>query len=143
MYQFVITFLLFLCFHSVKAQVGVTLYNFRSIGLQTHQDHKISGEFRIFGNLLFEDIALQVNGFYNFKAQPFHQFSLGLGLQGVPFSPEFTGLRLPLQLSLFPFQQHKRFAMVFELAPFLVLDRFNTALLEVSWGIRYYFDREE
>lgn len=124
------------------------MYNFRTIGINTSQQKAVSAELKVSGNTPFDFTTLELNAFYNFKEHTYHQFSLGLGLIASPFLETDNlplGLRVPLQLSLFPLQEHKQFVMIFELAPLFDLSEdspsgFNFSdSLQAAWGIRYYF----
>ena len=134
--------ILFACtFLSIEAfaQIGVTSYFFNSIGVNTSTSKRISGELKVFANRPFEDLKLEVDGFYNFKPSPYHRFSVGLGVNVVPFLgyDQFYAFTIPVSLEVYPLQNFKRISLLAELAPEISAPEGSS--LRNLWGIRYTF----
>lgn len=135
--------LLVLSFLSMESfcQIGVTSYSVYSIGVNTSQNKRISGELKTFANRPFEDISLELDGFYNFNPRPYHRFSVGLGINVNPFlgDDQFYAFTIPVSLQIYPLQDFKRLSLLFELTPEILAE--GNANLRSLWGIRYTFWR--
>ena len=133
--------LLVLTFFSIESfsQIGVTSYSIYSIGVNTSTNKRISGEIKTFANRHFEDINLEVDGFYNFKPRPYHRFSIGLGVNFTPFLgyDQFYALTIPVSLEIYPLQNFKKLSLLFELTPEILAE--DGVNLRNLWGIRYTF----
>jgi hypothetical protein len=136
-----IVFMIF-SFHSFS-QIGVTSYSLYAIGINTSQNNRISGELKTYTNRLYDNIVLELDGFYNFKPGKYHRFSVGVGVGAYPFA-EFDPIHkisFPVALEFYPLQDFKRFSVLFEVAPeYVVEDNIN---LRGLWGIRYTFGKEK
>jgi len=135
-------FFMALCFHSYS-QMSVTSYSIYSLGINTNQNKKLSGEFKTFTNRAFEDLLLETDILYNIKPSTYHRFSIGVGLNFEPFS-EFDRLHaitIPAQLEIFPLQGFRKLSLIFELAPEFIGE--GEAQLRSLWGIRYTFGKPE
>ena len=132
---------LVLSFLSIEsfAQIGITSYSIYSIGVNTSQNKRISGEIKTFANRPFEDISLEVDGFYNFKPRPYHRFSIGLGINVIPFKgyDQFYALTIPVSIEIYPLQNFKKLSLLFELTPEILAE--DGVNLRNLWGIRYTF----
>ncbi|MGI6338843.1 MAG: hypothetical protein ACOXZV_05615 [Bacteroidales bacterium] len=121
------------------SQIGVTSYSIYSLGINTSQNRPVSGELKIFTNRLIEEVLTEADLFYNFKARPYHRFSVGVGLN-VGLFRDFdivNAITVPFQLEIFPLQEFKRLSLVFELTPEFIIEYDSN--LRSLWGIRYSF----
>lgn len=68
------------------------------VGLTLPKDNRISAEIKTFANRKFEEILVEIDGFYNFEPRPLHLFSVGLGLNAAPFKEfdQFYALTIPV-----------------------------------------------
>ncbi len=136
--------LLFLSFMTLAfngySQLGVTGYSIHAIGVNTNQNKKISEELKAFTNRDFEDLVLETDLFYNFKASTYHQFSIGLGVNFEPFRgfDYINAFTIPALLEIKPLQDFRQLSLLFELTPVLVVE--GEAHLRNLWGIRYTFE---
>lgn len=121
------------------SQIGVTSYSVYSIGVNTSQNKPISGEIKTFANRPFEDISVELDGFYNFKPRPYHRFSIGLGVNVNPLFgyDKFYALTVPVSIEIYPLQDFKKLSLLFELTPEILAEA--NANLRSLWGIRYTF----
>ena len=135
---FILFILTFLSIESFS-QIGVTSYSFYSIGVNTSTNKRISGEIKTFANRPFEDISIEVDGFYNFKPRPYHRFSIGLGVNVAPFLgyDQFYALTIPVSLEIYPLQNFKKLSLLFELTPEILAE--DGVNLRNLWGVRYTF----
>ncbi len=125
------------------SQFGITSYSIYALGINTNQNRMISGEFKTFTNRTFENIAMELDAFYNFKACEYHRFSAGIGLNAFPFAgaDQIHSLTFPLELEVFPLKDFKKLSFLFELTPeYVVEEDFN---LRYLWGIRYTFGKKK
>ncbi len=98
---------------------------------------KFSSEFKSFANCNFEDVALELDLQYNFKAREYHQFNMGVGLYIGPWT-EKTAFTVPFQLNISPFKQNKHISAIMELAPEIYFgEYFDLYKLRSLIGIRY------
>jgi hypothetical protein len=121
--------------------MGITSYSIYAIGLNTSQNNRISGEIKTFANRAIEDLDLEVNCFYNFKSRQYHRFSIGLGVNFVPFKDfdRVYALTVPVSLEIFPLQDFKKISLLFELTPEILPE--DGVNLRTLWGIRYTFGK--
>lgn len=131
------------------SQPSMTIFRDNVIGFRTTQDKLLGSELKVF----FSDPGahIEFNGLMNFKQNTYHQFSAGLGLN-LNASPEyfyFYGIVMPLNLTLFPFQDSKngflrQFSFVAELCPGFYpegyLDGGQWQIRRLI-GIRFNFDK--
>lgn len=138
-FKFLILFVLSTLSIESFAQIGVTSYYIYSLGINTSQNKRISGEIKTFANRPFEDISVEVDGFYNFKPRPYHRFSIGLGVNVTPFLgyDQFYALTIPVSLEIYPLQNFKKLSLLFELTPEILAE--DGVNLRNLWGIRYTF----
>jgi hypothetical protein len=130
---------------SASAQIGVTSYSIYSLGVNTSKDKPISGELKGFFNNTIHNLSFEVSGMYNFKAQKYHRFSIGMGIEFSPLGFDWNAVSMPCQLEIFPLQDFKHLSFVFELSPqwlfeYTDADDWNFRYL---WGIRYTFNGSE
>ncbi len=127
-----------LCLNSYS-QLSVTSYSIYSLGINTNQNKRLSGELKTFTNRSFDDLLLETSMFYNMKPSEYHRFSIGVGLNFVPFR-EFDRLNaftIPAQLEIYPLQEFRKLSLIFELTPVFIVE--SDAHLRSLWGIRYSF----
>ena len=138
-----LAFLIIMLFVSMKvqSQIGITGYSIYALGINTNQSNRISGEFKMFANRSYEDILLELDCFYNFKAREYHRFSVGLGLNLGPFmqSDNVYALTVPTAIEIFPLKDLKKVSLLFELAPEILSD--GDLNIRFLWGIRYSFGK--
>jgi hypothetical protein len=125
----------------VQSQVGVTAYSIYALGVNTGQNHPVSGELKIFTNKTFEDVLTELDCFYNFKAREYHRFSVGLGLNLAPFRnyDNVYAITIPASIEIFPLKDFKKISILFELAPEIRPEQ--DLNLRFLWGIRYSFGK--
>lgn len=136
--------ILFVCisaFYSIEmfSQMGVTSYSIYSLGINTSQNKKISAELKTFANRKLENILMEVDVFYNFQPKTYHRFSLGVGINVIPFSDFdlINALTFPASIEIYPLKDFRNLSLLFELAPEIYPE--NSAHLRSLWGIRYTF----
>ena len=124
---------------TVFSQVSVTSYSVYALGVNTSHAKKASFELKAFANRDIADIVLEADVYYNFRQADYHQFSLGAGLNAVPFSggDVLNAITIPLQLEIWPLQDFKQLSLIFEIAPEFVVE--NDMRLRSLWGFRYHF----
>lgn len=135
----IILVLLIIC-TDVYSQIGITYYTSNILALNTSKNYKISGELKVFANSDIEDIAMELDAFYNFKQHEYHRFSIGTGLRLEIFSGEYAAITVPFKLEVFPFQKFKRVLFLFELAPEIYFD--DPVKLRSLLGLRYSFEKK-
>jgi hypothetical protein len=121
--------------------MGITSYSIYAIGFNTSQNKRISGEIKTFANRSIDDIDLEVNCFFNFKPRQYHRFSIGFGLNILPFK-EFDrvyALTIPTSIEIYPLQDFKKISILFELTPEILPE--DGVNLRSLWGIRYTFGK--
>lgn len=124
------------------SQIGVTGYTNYVIGINTSKSKAISFEMKVFANNYVEDLPMEFNAFYNFKAREYHRISIGLGINLSPFiSPDqVNSIVIPTSLEVFPIKDFKRIAIVFELTPEIRIE--DSVYLRSLLGIRYTFGKK-
>lgn len=130
--------LLIVIFTQAYSQMGITCYSFAAIAINTKQSNFINAELKAFANRDFNDLLLEIDGFYNFTPTSYHQFRLGVGLNTDLFGPDggsIYSLNIPGQLEIFPLQQFKQLSLMFELSPEFVFQ--ENVRLRTMWGLRY------
>lgn len=125
------------------SQIGLTSYSIYAIGLNTSQNKKISLDFKTFANRNISDLNLEVNCFYNFMQQPYHRFSIGIGVNFAPFSDfdRVYAITVPASIEIFPIQDFKKISLLFELTPEILPEDDAGVNLRSLWGIRYTFGK--
>jgi hypothetical protein len=121
------------------SQMGVTSYSIYSLGINTSQNKKISAELKTFANRKLENILMELDVFYNFQPRSHHRFSLGVGINAIPFgnSDLVNAFTIPASIEIYPFKDFHNLSLLFELAPEFYPE--NSAHLRSLWGIRYTF----
>jgi len=134
---FTLTIMLATCINSYS-QMGITSYSINALAINTSQNKKISGELKLFANRNLDEVMTEVNVFYNFKARPYHRFSVGLGLNVVPLKEvdPIHAITLPAAIEIYPLQDFKRLSLLFELTTEFTEDIF----IRTMWGVRYSFN---
>ena len=125
---------------NVYSQIGITYYTSNIIAVNTSKNNKISGELKVFANSDVEDIATELDAFYNFKLHEYHRFSVGAGFRLEVFSGEEAAITIPFKLEVFPFQKLKRVLFLFELAPEIYFE--DPVKLRSLLGLRYSFEKK-
>jgi len=127
---------------NLQSQVGVTAYSIYALGVNTSQNHRISGELKLFTNRSYEDILTELNGFYNFKAREYHRFSVGVGLNLGPFkdSDNVYAITIPAAIEIYPLKELRKISILFELAP--EIRPGEDLNIRFLWGIRYSFGKQ-
>jgi hypothetical protein len=125
------------------SQIGITSYSINSVGINTSQNKRISGEIKTFANRPLRDILMEIDGFYNFKPKPYHRFSIGLGVNVAPFKEydQFYALTIPASIEIYPLQNFKKLSLLFELAPEILPE--DGVNLRSLWGVRYSFGKKD
>lgn len=123
------------------SQMGITSYSIYAIGFNTSQNKRISADVKTFANRDVEDLDLEVNCLFNFKPKPYHRFSIGLGVNFIPFKEfdRFYALTIPASIEIFPLQDFKKVSVLFELTPEIFPE--DGVNLRSLWGIRYTFGK--
>lgn len=82
---------------------------------------------------------MEIDVFYNFKPGAYHRFSVGLGLNALPFGEfdQIQALTIPAQIEIYPLQDFKKLSLLFELTPEFVVE--GDINIRSLWGIRYTF----
>jgi len=125
---------------NAHSQLGVTAYSIYALGVNTSQNHRISGELKVFTNRTYKELLTELDGFYNFKSREYHRFSVGLGLNVGPFKDydNFYAITIPAAIEIFPLKEFKKISILFELAP--EIRPGEDLNIRFMWGIRYSFD---
>lgn len=123
------------------SQAGITSYSIYALGVNTNTQRMISGEMKMFANREIENLLLEADVFYNYKAGNYHRFAIGLGLNFGPFR-EFDhvhALTIPALIEIYPLKEFRRLSVLFELAPEILME--NDLHVRTLWGIRYTFEK--
>lgn len=125
---------------NAHSQLGVTAYSIYALGVNTSQNHRISGELKVFTNRTYKELLTELDGFYNFKSREYHRFSVGLGLNVGPFKDydNIYAITIPAAIEIFPLKEFKKISILFELAP--EIRPGEDLNIRFMWGIRYSFD---
>lgn len=125
---------------NAHSQLGVTAYSIYALGVNTSQNHRISGELKVFTNRSYKELLTELDGFYNFKSREYHRFSVGLGLNVGPFRDydNIYAITIPAAIEIFPLKEFKKISILFELAP--EIRPGEDLNIRFMWGIRYSFD---
>lgn len=123
------------------AQIGITSYSIYSLGINTSQNKRISGEIKAFTNKYIEDIQIEVDGFFNFKPRPYHRFSIGVGLNVIPFRgfDRIYAFEVPASIEIYPLKDFRKISVLFELSPEILVG--EDVIIRSLWGIRYTFGK--
>jgi len=108
------------------------------MAVNTKQTNLVNAELKAFTNTEFNNLMLEIDGFYNFAPAMYHQFRLGIGLNTDLFGEDggsIYSLNVPAQLEIFPLQDFKQLSLMFELSPEFVFDA--DVRLRTMWGLRY------
>jgi len=139
--KLVVLIIMLLVSIKVQSQVGVTAYSIYALGVNTSQNHPISGELKLFTNRNYEELLTEADIFYNFKAREYHRFSVGLGLNIEPFEDYdiIYALTIPASIEIYPLKEFKKLSLLFELAPEIRPE--EDLNIRFLWGIRYSFGK--
>ena len=126
---------------NIYSQIEVTSYSIYALGINTSKEKKISGELKSFFNRDIDNTLFELSGMYNFRQKEYYQFSVGAGINLMPFLgyDPINCFTFPVQLQLFPLQNLKQLSFVIELSPELYPE--DGASIRHLWGIRYTFNR--
>ena len=132
---------LFTLSYAGYSQLSVTGYTNYVIGINTNKDKPISFDAKVFTYNYIDDLPMEFNAFYNFKAKEYHRFSVGLGINISPFRgfDEMNSIVIPTTLEIFPLKDFKKIAIIFELAPEIRIE--DDVVIRGLLGIRYSFDK--
>jgi hypothetical protein len=127
----------------LHSQISITNYSLFTLGVNTSQEKRVSGELKVFSTLYASELQTEFGMFLNFKARDYHRFSVGLGVGLYPFAgfDNIYALTLPMQLEVFPLQQFKRLSLVYELSSMLVVE--SDIGFRNLFGIRYTFGKRQ
>ena len=128
---------------SAKAQLSVTSYSIYALGISTDSRKPFSAELKTFANTGFYDLGFELDLFHNFKTHEYHRFSVGLGLNSMPFNEVYLNeITLPLVLEVFPLKNFKKLSLLVEFAPAMDVnvDDAGDFSFRHLWGIRYRFN---
>ena len=141
-FKYIFLIILFSISFGSYSQIGVTGYTNYVVGINTNKDKPISFEAKIFTYNYIEDLPMEFNAFYNFKAKEYHRISIGLGINLSPFRSidQMNSIVIPTSLEIFPMKDFKRIAIVFELTPEIRIE--DDVVLRSLLGIRYTFDKK-
>ncbi len=137
--KFVTFSILLLISTEVFSQLSVSSYSIYALGVSTSHTKKVSGELKLFGNRMFDEILYEPAVLFNFSGKEYHQFSIGVGCNFTPFGSfdRINALTVPFQLQIFPLAEMKKISLLIELTPeFIPEESMN---LRHLWGIRYTF----
>ena len=140
---FVAFLVLLLTSSALYSQLGVTSYSIYSVGVNSSADRIVSGELKLFTNSSLKYSEVEFDLFFNLSSRDYHRFSLGVGLNTLPFQgyEPLNTIVLPVQLEVFPIQDFRKISMIVELSPEMTFDK--TFYVRHLWGIRYSFWSEE
>ena len=124
------------------SQRSVTGYSKYVVGRKKKKNKPINFEAKVFAYNYVEDLPMEFNAFYNFKAKEYHRISIGLGINLSPFSSidQINSIVIPTSLEIFPMKDFKRIAIVFELTPEIRIE--DDVVIRSLIGIRYTFDKK-
>jgi len=135
---FVFVFLLLPVIHSYS-QIGITAYRYSKIGINTNQNNRIFGEFRILtNNQIDETEEFDFSILYNIRRQDRSIIYLGLGLSICPFREydNINGIQVPIGFQIFPLKDIGNLSLLTEIAP--STDGESVSIKQL-WGLRYNF----
>ena len=72
-FKYIFLIILFSISFGSYSQIGVTGYTNYVVGINTNKDKPISFEAKIFTYNYIEDLPMEFNAFYNFKAKEYHR----------------------------------------------------------------------
>ena len=141
-FKYLLFSILFSISSASYSQISVTGSTNYVVGINTNKDKPISFDAKVFANNYIDELPMELNAFYNFKAKEYHRFSIGLGINISPFRgfDEINSIVIPASLEIFPIKEFKRIALVFELTPEIRID--DDVVLRSLLGIRYTFDKK-
>lgn len=137
-------FILIITFtNQLHSQISITNYSLSTLGVNTSQEKRVSGEIKVFSMLHASELQTELGMFFNFKARDYHRFSVGLGVVLYPFAgfDNIYAFTLPMQLGVFPLQNFKRLSLLYELSPMLVAE--SDIGFRNLFGIRYTFRKRQ
>jgi len=137
--KFIALFVFLAISSEIFGQLSVSSYSIYALGVNTTQNKKLSGELKVFGNRLAEDILLEPTILFNFAPKEYHRFSVGIGLNFMPLGSfdRIYALTVPMQLQIFPLTDMKKLSLLIELTPEFIVE--ETINLRHLWGFRYSF----
>jgi len=126
---------------NVIGQISITGYSFSGIGINTNDNKKLYAELKIFSNRQFDDLIIELDGYYNFKERKYHQLSIGLGLNiHTGFIDVPNAVTLPISIQIHPIKEYQNLSVIYELSPeYYMSDVFN---LRHLWGVRFMLSKE-
>lgn len=124
----------FFCF-CTYAQIGVTIYNTKAMGIGFPVNKRIFGEFKAYSNMYLTSMRMEVAICVNIKKSETLNIYAGIGGIAVPFAEEFKKVTVPVGLQVSPFENFRNFSFIMEIAPEIYEDVYIRSL----WGVRYAF----
>jgi len=134
-------------------QISLTAYSHDVFGIGINHGRLLSTELKYFSDRTYGngEGIIEIDGFLNFKQQPFHQLSIGLGLNLGSYDEVYVNaITMPINLSLYPFKDFtntsflNRLSFVIQLSPeYYESYNYYGDFWNVSGliGVRYKFSR--
>lgn len=119
----------------VFAQVGVTIYNTKGMGIGFPVNKRFFGEFKAYSNMYLSSMRMEVDICINIQKTEYRNIYIGIGTIAVPFEGEFKNIAVPLGLQISPFENFRNLAFVLEMSP----EIYEDVYIRTLWGIRYNF----
>ena len=133
-----IIFVLFCLAQNSYAQVGISYSTGHIVGVDfplVKNNYTLIGQVKLFANRDFDDLSGEFDLLYKFSSREYHRFFVGVGFKTDVSSEDEAALTIPLCLEIFPFQDFKRFSVVFEVAPEIYFEGDQT--LRSILGVKY------
>jgi hypothetical protein len=132
--KIILIFVLLAIGSKAYSQIGITYYySSNAVAFNTSPKYKISAELKVSVNNYIEDLAMELDAFYNFKSKEYHRFSIGAGLRFDRLSG--AAFTIPFLLEVFPFQEFKNVSFLLELTPEIYIE--DQVNLRSLVGLRY------
>jgi hypothetical protein len=127
---------------ALYSQLGVTGYSINAVGFNSNFDKAVTGELKLFTNSSLKYSEVEFDLFFNLSSKDYHRFSLGVGLNTLPFQgyEPLNTIVLPARFEVFPIQGFRRLSLVGELSPELSFER--VFYVRYLWGVKYTFERK-
>ncbi len=118
-------------------RISIACYSSSVISASYNFSYEFYSELKTFSNSKLEDVSIEIDLMYSFKAREYHHFNMGVGLKLDPFTEGGDGaaITVPFQLEIYPFKQNKRISAIIELAPEIYFE--DDVMLRNLIGIRY------
>ncbi|MBI4647483.1 MAG: hypothetical protein HY738_13065 [Bacteroidia bacterium] len=125
------------CFFCITAyaQIGVSIYNTKAMGIGFPVNKRFFGEFKAYSNMYLTNMRMEIDVCINIKKTDALNIYAGLGAIAVPVAEEFKKVTVPLGLQVSPFENFRNFSFIMEIAP----EIYEDVYLRTLWGVRYNF----